>query len=179
MSDGALRTLGFATTAAGALIAGVGATIVWITIGFRGDVEGVLDSEFAGTDLAEGVAVLALAAATLVALLAVRRAGGRARAIAATAIVVFGIAIVLLASSAAIRAEDRAIDEAARTIATSTDISIDEAADRVRTEPDLALDVVTSGVVVSIAGGALVVLGGAMSLGWVRRAERTAAAPQM
>lgn len=177
MSDGSLRTLGFATTAAGALLAGIGATIVWISIGFHEDTRGVLDSDFTGTDLAEGVAVLVLAAATLIALLAVSRVRGRARTIAATAIVVFGVAIVLLAAWAAVRADDRAIDEAAHTIAAASELSVDEAAERIRTDPELALDVETSGVAVPIAGGVLVVLGGAMSVRWVRRDERLAAAP--
>jgi hypothetical protein len=174
MSDGSLRALGFATTAAGALIAGIGATIVWISIGFRSDVQGVLDSEFAGTDLAEGIAVLVLATGTLIALVAVRLARGRARASAATAIVILGVAIVLLPAWVAIRAEDRAIDEAAGVIAAASDIPADEAADRIRTEPELALDVETSGVAVPIAGGAIVVLGGAMFLRWLRRIERMA-----
>jgi hypothetical protein len=177
MSDGSLRALGFATTAVGALIAGIGATNVWISIGFRSDVHGVLDSEFAGTDFVEGIVVLVLAAATLVAVVAVRRARGRARAIAATAIVVFGVVIALLPAWAAIRADDRAIDDAAEAIAAASDIPADEAADRIRTEPELALDVVTSGVFVSIAGGVLVAVGGAMSLVWARRSERTTADP--
>jgi hypothetical protein len=175
MSAAPLRALGFGLTAAGALLAGATANDTWMRIGFRGDVGGVLDSEFAGTDLLEGIAVLVLAGATLVALLLVRRARMPLRLIAAAAILVFGIAMVLLPVWVALRAEDRALDETARTVAGSTGMSVDEAADLIRTEPDLAFEVDTSLLFLPIAGGGLVVLGGATSLVWVRRTLPTPA----
>jgi hypothetical protein len=173
MSSGKLRTLAFVLTAAGALIAGAGATTTWTSIGFRGDVQGVLDSEFVGTDLTEGIAVLVLSAATLVALLIARRAQDRVRRMAAIAIVVFGIAIVLLPTWVAIRAEDRAIDEAAEVVADTTGMSTEEAANLIRTNPDLAIEVSSGGVFIPIAGGVLVVLGGVLSVLAARGSERT------
>lgn len=172
MSSGVLRVVSFSLTAAGALIAGVGATTTWTTIGFRGDVQGRLDSDIVGTDMIEGVVVLALSAATLVALLVGRRAEEPVRRVAAIAIVVFGIAIVLLPTWVALRAEDRAIDEAARVVADTTGMSVEEAANLIQANPDLAIEVSSGGVFIPIAGGVLVALGGALSVLSVRRSER-------
>ena len=176
MSSGMLRAVSFSLTAAGALIAGVGATTTWTTIGFRGDVQGVLDSDIVGTDMVEGIVVLVLSAATLGALLIARKAQDPIRRVAAVAIVAFGIAIVLLPAWIAIRAEDRAIDEAAQVVADTTGMSTQEAANLIRTNPDLAIEVSSGGVFIPIAGGVLVVLGGAMSVLSVGRSDRTPAA---
>jgi hypothetical protein len=174
MSTLPLRPIGFAITAVGALVAGVATTLVWISIGFRGDAQGVLDSEFTGTDLAEGVAVLVLAAGTLVGLLVARRARTSSRLVPAVAIVVFGIAIVVLSVWVGVRAEDRAIDEAAEVVAGSTGMTVDQAAALIRTESDLAIDVTTN-VVVPLVGGALIALGGVTTVLWVRSDRATAA----
>jgi len=171
MSTAALRALGFAITAIGALVAGIATTFVWISVGFRGDAQGVLDSEFTGTDLTEGVAVLVLAGATLVCVVIPRRVRASARLIPAAAIVAFGIAVVVLSLWVGVRAEDRAIDEAARAVAASTGMSEEEAGQLIRTESGLAIDVTTN-VVAPVVGGALIVLGGATTVRWIRRSDR-------
>lgn len=176
MSTAALRALSFGLTAGGALLAGAIANDNWVSIGFRGDVEGVLDSEFTGTDLGEGIAVLVLAGATLVALLLVRRVRMPLRMVAAAAIIAFGLAIILLPAWVALSAEDRAIEETARMVAGSTGMSTKEASNLIRTEPDLAFHVDTSLLFLPITGGVLIVLGGATTVLWVRRSDRAPAA---
>lgn len=81
-----LRVAGFAVTAAGALVGGIGSTLVWPTAGRRQDVGGVLDLEFRGLDLIEGILTLLVAAATLAVLLSMRRLHGNGRVRAAIAL---------------------------------------------------------------------------------------------
>jgi len=177
MSNRTLQLVSFAITALGALVAGFATTLVWISIGFRSDASGVLDSDFTGTDLPEGKAVLALSAATLLALLLARRARTSARVVPAVVIVGIGLAVVLLSMWVGVRAEDRAIDDAARVLAGSTGLSVDRAAELIRTRSDLGIDVATGGVVPAIVGGGLIVLGGVTTVVWVRRSDRSPAVP--
>ena len=77
-----LRVAGFALAATGALLAGIGSTLVWTTAGLRQDARGVLDLDFRGLDLVEGILSLVVAAASLAVLLAMPRLHrtGRVRA---------------------------------------------------------------------------------------------------
>jgi len=172
VSDGvAARVWGFAFTAAGALVGGFGTSIVWTTVGLTEDAKGVLDSGSVGLDLAEGIAVLILSALTLVLLMITRRVAGRSRVWAAVALVIVGAAIMALAGWASLRAEDHAVEDMARGLSAATGLTVEEAAELIRTEPELAVRVLTDGVWVSAAGGALVLLGGATTLAWARRPD--------
>jgi hypothetical protein len=75
----------------------------------------------------------------------------------------------LIAPWVAFRAEDRAVDEVAQVVARSAGITVEEAAARVHTDPGLAVRTNTSGVWPSVAGGALVTLGGVTTLPWTSR----------
>lgn len=169
---------GFALVALGALLAGSGTALVWTTAGMRQDAQGLLDLEFRGLDLAEGVATLGIAGATLVALLILPRLGGRARARGAIGLVVAGVALVALPLWVTLRAEDRAIEEIARVVADVGGLPIAEATDLVRSDPDLAVRAETSGVWPSVAGGALVLVGAGTTLAQARRAGREPPAPE-
>jgi hypothetical protein len=164
-----LRVAGFALTAAGALLAGIGSTLVWTTAGLRQDARGVLDLEFRGLDLIEGILTLVVAAATLAVLIALRRLHGKARIRGAVGLLVAGVVLVALPVSVALRAEDLATEEMARVVASTGGLTEQEAIQLVRTDPDLAVRGDTSGVWASIAGGALVVAGAAVNLAWARR----------
>jgi hypothetical protein len=166
-----LRVAGFALTAAGALLAGVGSTLVWTTAGLRQDTRGVLDLEFRGLDLVEGIVALVVAGSTLAGLVALRRLRERGRVRGAVALLVAGAVLIALPAWVAIRAEDRATEEMARVVASTGGLTQEEALQLVRTDPDLGVDAETSGVRISIAGGVLVVIGAAVTLVWARRRD--------
>ena len=172
-----LRVAGFALTVAGALVAGIGTTLVWTSTGLRTDLRGVLDVEFRGIDLVEGIVALVVAVVALAGLPLVRRLRGDARPRVAIGLLLAGAALVALPAWVALRAEERAIDEVARVVAETAGVTIEEATDRVRTNPDLAVRAETASVWPSIAGGALVVLGAGTIVAWARRARRGAEEP--
>jgi hypothetical protein len=171
-----LRVAGFVLTAAGALLAGIGSTLVWTTAGLRQDTQGVLDLEFRGLDMVEGIVALVVAGATLAGLVALRRLREMGRVRGAVALLVAGAVLVVLPAWVALRAEDRAIEEMARVVASTGGLTQEEALQLVRTDPDLAVDAETSSVWLSIAGGVLVVIGAAVTLVWARRRDEPLAA---
>jgi hypothetical protein len=166
-----LRVAGFALTAAGALLAGMGTTLVWTSAGLGQRARGVLDIEFRGLDLAEGFVALTVAFATLAGLAMVRRLRGSGRVRGAIALLVAGVVLVALPVWVAVRAEDRAIEDVARVVAHTGGLTIEEATDLVRRDPRLAVHSETSGVWLSIAGGSLVIIGAVTELAWARRAD--------
>jgi hypothetical protein len=161
----------FALTVGGALLAAGWTTMTWTSSGLRRDLRGLLDLEFRGLDLPEGIAALVVSGLTLALFLDVRRRrdnpGVRAIVLLAT-----GLALVALPAWVAFRAEDRAVDEVAQVVARSAGIPIEEAVQRVQTDPDLAVRTDSSGVWPSIAAGVLVTLGGVTTLLWIGRRPR-------
>ena len=104
----ATRLWGFLCLAAGALLAGLGATLDWAVVGFPQDVKGSLDVAVKGTDVWEGKVVLAASVLALVVLLTlrvVRRT--QTRRILAFGIVTLGALVLALALSIAIRPDAR------------------------------------------------------------------------
>jgi hypothetical protein len=170
-------TAGFALTIVGAVLAAVATTTTWIATGLRRDLRGILDLEFRGLDLVEGIAALVVAAITLIGLVLLRRFRGRARVGIAVSVLACGLVLVALPIWVAVRAEDRAIDEIARVVAGSSGSTIEEATRRVRTDPDLAVRAEAT-VWLPIVSGMLVVLGaGATSASSVRATRETSADP--
>lgn len=168
---------GFALTIAGAVLAAVATTTTWIATGLRRDVRGILDLEFRGLDLVEGIVTLVVAAVALIGLVLVRRFRGSARVGIAVGVVACGLVLVALPVWVAVRAEDRAVDEIARVVAASSGSTIEEATERVRTDPDLAVRSETT-VWLPIVSGLLVVLGaGATLTSSVRTAREAHGAP--
>lgn len=158
-----LTAAGFALTIAGAVLAAVATTTTWIATGLRRDLRGLLDLEFRGLDVVEGIAALVVAAVTLIGLVLLRRLRGSARVGIAVSLVACGVVLVALPVWVASRAEDRAVDEIARVVAGSSGSTIEEATRRVRTDPDLAVRT-EANVWLPIVSGALVVLGAAATL---------------
>lgn len=168
---------GFALTIAGAVLAAVATTTTWIATGLRRDLRGILDLEFRGLDLVEGIVALVVAAVALVGLVLVRRFRGSARVGTAVGVFACGIVLVALPVWVAVRAEDRAVDEIARVVAASSGSTIEEATERVRTDPDLAVRA-ESTVWLPIVSGVLVVLGaGATVTSSVRTARQAPGDP--
>ncbi len=132
------------------------------------DLRGILDLEFRGLDLVQGIAALIVSGLTLAIFVIVRRGRGDTR-ILAVVLLLSGVALVALPAWVALRAEDRAVEEVAQVVALSAGISVEEATERVRTEPDLAVRTDTTGVWPSIAAGVLVTIGGVTTLSWIGR----------
>ena len=153
-----LTAAGYAMTIAGAVLAAVATTTTWVSTGLRRDLRGVLDLEFRGLDLVEGVAALVMAGAALSGLVLVRRLRGSPRIGIAVSLLACGVVLVALPVWVAVRAEDRAVEEIARVVAGSAGITIEEATRRVRTDPGLAVRTEVQ-VWLPIVSGALVVLG--------------------
>ena len=152
----------------GALLAAGWTTAVWVRTGLSSDLRGILDLEFRGLDLAQGVAALIVSGLALALFVIVRRGRGDTR-ILAVVLLLSGVALVALPAWVALRAEDRAVEEVAQVVALSAGISVEEATERVRTEPDLAVRTDTTGVWPSIAAGVLVTIGGVTTLSWIGR----------
>ena len=153
------RTASFALTAVGALLAAVGTTLTWTSTGLRRDLRGLLDLEYRGLDLAEGIVALVISVMALALLAYVRRHRDRHR-LPSIGLLLAGLLLVALPAWAALRAEDRAVDEIVDVVARSAGISKEEATLRVRTDPDLSVRTDSTGAWPSIAGGVLVTLGG-------------------
>ena len=151
----------------GGLLAAGWTTAVWVRTGLESDLQGVLDLEFRGLDLAQGVAALIVSGLALALFVAMRRLRSDTRFLAVV-LLVSGVALVALPAWVALRAEDRAVDEVARVVALSAGIPMEEATTRVRTDPDLAVRTDTSGVWPSIAAGVLVARG-AVTVVWTGR----------
>jgi hypothetical protein len=171
-----LRVAGFAVTAAGALLAGMGTTLVWTSAGLLQDAKGVLDIEFRGLDLSEGIVAFVVAGVTLIGLVAVRRLHGGGRIRGAIGLLVAGVLLLAMPMWVALQAEDRAVEEVAQVVADARDLTVVEATDLVRTDPALEVRSETSGVWLSVAGGLLVVVGAGITLAWARRRDEPPAA---
>ncbi len=172
-----LRTAGLALMIAGAVLAAVATTTTWIATGLRRDLRGILDLEFRGLDLVEGIVALVVAAVTLVGLVLLHRLRGSARVGIAVSLVACGVMLIALPVWVAVRAEDRAVEEIARVVAGSSGSTIEEATRRVRTDPDLAVRAEAS-VWLPIVSGVLVVLGaGAILTSSVRTAREGSGDP--
>ncbi|MCD6021308.1 MAG: hypothetical protein K0R20_1018 [Actinomycetia bacterium] len=168
-----LTAAGFALTIAGAVLAAVATTTTWIATGLRMDLRGLLDLEFRGLDLVEGVVALVVAAITLIGLVLLRRLRGNARVGIAMSLVACGVMLVALPVWVAVRAEGRAVEEIARVVAGSSGSTIEEATRRVRIDPDFAVRTEAS-VWLPIVSGAVVVLGAGAALTSIVRAARDA-----
>jgi hypothetical protein len=174
----ALRLAGFLCIAAGAVTMGVGATREWAAVGFPVDLEGAADVSVHGTDIWEGKVLLLAAAAALFAMLAMRLATRPAtRRALAVLIVVLGLAGATLPLLAAARPEDRfggteGIDLLAEHIAAAVGQPEDVVRAQLEEQFARALRVdLAPGLWITAIGGALLVVGGVLSLAWVRRRE--------
>jgi hypothetical protein len=169
-ADGGSRTLAFALCAGGALLAGIGATLPWTTVGLVADQRGVLDETFHGIDLTAGLVVLVVAIVVLGMLFAMRLVAARGRRLLALGLLVAGLAIVTAALLAALSAGDRAVAEMARAAADTGGLTKAEAEELIRTNPDLAVHSdLGIGLWLSAIGGVLVVVGSVANAAWARR----------
>ncbi len=173
-----LRVAGSVLTIVGALPAGIGSTLAWTTAGLRLDTQGVLDLEFRGLDLVGGIIALVVAGLTLGGVAFFRRATGRAREGLGVGLLYAGVVIMAMPLSVAIRAEERAVEGMAKVAARTGGLTIEEATELVREDPSLAVrSELGPGIWLTIAGGALVIVGTAANLAWTRRRQPAAVEP--
>ena len=172
----ATRLWGFLCLVAGALLAGLGATLDWAVVGFPEDPSGALDVAVKGTDVWEGKVVIVAGVLALLVMLAARLVlRTQARRILAFGIATLGALVLALALSVAIRPDPRfgsseGLDEIATNLADQ--LGEDPQAIRAQLEQEFADQIQVDlgiGVWVAAAGGIPIDIGGALSLAWVRR----------
>ncbi len=175
-----LRLAGFAASALGGLLTGLGALLTWATVGLRLDTSGALDSPVHGVDVWEGFVVLGAGVVMLVAVAAMRAVGsaGARRALAGAILAAAAVALVLGVLDLS-RAETRfgasreTLDAQARKLATALGAPYEEI--RLRLEREYSRLVVVDvgpGLFAAVAGGALGSLGGGLGMAWVARGLR-------
>ncbi|HEX5950307.1 MAG TPA: hypothetical protein VFZ96_04850 [Actinomycetota bacterium] len=179
-----IRLSGFLFLVVGAVVAGLGALLGWAILGFPGDEQGTLDVAVKGVDVWEGKVVLACAVLALVGMLALRLVlGTETRRALAFGIASLGALVIALALSVAMRADARfggseGLDEMASALAER--LGQDPAAIRAELSEQvgdqLRVDL-GPGVAVAVVGGALIDVGGALSLLWVKQQAATSVAP--
>ena len=171
---GPLRLVGFACTAVGALLVGLGATMDWATVHVPG-VTGTPIPPFKGIDVWEGkvelLASISILVLVIVSRLLAGRTAGRATAVIILVLSVGGSA---LAASDLVRADTRfraddGLERMARSVSAQLGLPFEEVLAQLRrVAPDLEIRA-ASGVDVTIAGGVLAALGGILSFAWASR----------
>jgi hypothetical protein len=173
-----LRLAGFFATATGAALAGLGALVDWITVGFPGDVEGVADVHVRGTDVWEGKLVLAVAVGCLIALIIMRvTASPSARSaiaggIAAGGVIVIALAAVDLSGATGRFGGSAGLADIAQAVADRLGQPVDRVRALLEQNFGATLRVDTEiGLWLSLLGGLLLVAAGGLSLALARRVE--------
>jgi hypothetical protein len=173
----ALRRAGFIVTVAGALLTGLGSLIAWAQVGIEGVPLDVISPTHLGVDLIEGKITIGLAVVAVVCVLLARVGREGARAWAATVVFVAGIGILLTSGEIALFGSDRLEAEAVDHLRAAAGEQADDRFidDIVR----LVESRLGSGVWLTMAGGAVVTVGGTLAMAWARRvlASRDAGAP--
>lgn len=169
-----LRVAGFLVTAAGALLAGVGATLIWVTVGI--EVAEGIDTVTRGIDVWDGVVVLVCAVLTLIAVLATRMATSpRVRRAGATLVIAAGFVALSVSAAFVLTASTRfePVDDDTLIAAIARAAGIPE--DQVRATVQDTLDEVGAftrigpGPFLAIIGGLTGVIGGVLVLSWAGR----------
>ncbi|MGZ4153590.1 MAG: Trp biosynthesis-associated membrane protein [Actinomycetota bacterium] len=179
-----LRLLGFLVLVLGALLAGLGATLTWATVGFPNDSRHVADVAVKGIDVWEGVVVLAIAAAALVGLIVMRIAAsaavrlGIAVALTVGGLAVTGLAVLDLATSRDRFGGGNELDRIARKMADVLGQPVEAVRTLLERNFGAALRVeIGPGLWMALAGGVLLVVAGVLSFLWSRDRSRALAMP--
>jgi Tryptophan-associated transmembrane protein (Trp_oprn_chp) len=173
-----LRLVGFLVLVAGAVLAGIGATRLWATIGFVADTEGAADVSIYGTDIWEGKVVLLIAGMALVAMIVMRLAiSGALRRSLGLMLVLLGLVCATLPALAVVRADARfgggeGLDRMAGVLSARLELPEDVIREQLAEQFQRDLRVqIGPGLWLSLAGGVLIVAGGALGLAWARTRE--------
>jgi len=173
-----LRVAGFLITALGALLAGVGATLTWVTVGI--EVAGSVSTPTRGIDVWDGQVVLACAVVMLIAVLVTRMAASSTvRRAAAILVIVVGFVALAIGTGFVVTATSRfePIEDDALASAISESSGVPE--DQVRATLEASIEElgaftrVGAGPYLAIAGGLAGVIGGVLVLAWTMRPDET------
>jgi hypothetical protein len=171
---GPLRLVGFACTAIGAMLVGLGATMDWATVHVSG-VTGTPIPPFKGIDVWEGKVELLTGITILVLVIVSRLLAGRTAA-RATAVIIIALSVgtAALAASDLVRADTRfraddGLEQIARSVSAQLGLPFEEVlAQLKRVAPELEIRA-ASGIDVTIAGGVLAALSGVLGFAWASR----------
>ena len=169
-----LRAVGFVLAALGGLLAGLGTLLVWIEASLD-DFPPGLSPTYLGVDLPDGLVVLALALAIVVAVLASRVGhGAHARRGAGVVVIIASFIVIGVAGAAIVTATARfaptVIDDILAIVAPNG------ASPEQRAAIDELVDVrVGIGAWISLLGGVLALVGGVLTLAWATATAATAA----
>jgi apolipoprotein N-acyltransferase len=173
-SASGLRSAGFIVTVLGALLAGVGAALTWVTVGI--ETVDALDTVTKGLDVWDGIVVLVCAVAMLVGVLASRLvSSGSARRGFGALVIAAGFVALSVAGAFVMTATTRfdpvdddrlvaAIAEAAGVPPSEVQASIDETLGELG-----AFTRIGPGPYLAIAGGLAGAIGGVLVLAWASR----------
>jgi hypothetical protein len=171
---GPLRLVGFACTAVGALLVGLGATMDWATVHASG-VTGTPIPPFKGVDVWEGKIELLTGITILVLVIVSRLLAGRTAARATAAIIlVLSVGAGALAASDLARADTRfraddGLERIARSVSAQLGLpfgSVLAQMKRIAFQLEIRA---AAGLYVTIAGGALAAIGGILGFLWASR----------
>ena len=165
-----LRVTGFMFTVAGALLAGVSARMLWVTVGIRG--AEAVSPDYRGAELADGRIVLATALVMLTAVLVSRLLHTPASRKAAAAVVI-AAAVVCLAVAGAflVTASTRFEPFENRALAEALHVSVTELEAMLAAQGVVGFTDVGVGPYLALFGGVLGLVGGVLVLAWASRAE--------
>jgi hypothetical protein len=176
-----LRLAGFALTAGGALLMGIGSVLTWVTVGIADQFS--VQTVSPGTDLSGGVITLVCAVVVLVLVVVSRFVPGTVRRWISVVVIVAGAVASAVAGYFIWAApthyspvDDQRLVDA---IATATGRPVDD----VRTALAQIIDKlggythVGPGPWLVLIAGVLVIAGGVLTLLWSERLQRTATAP--
>jgi hypothetical protein len=176
---GPLRLVGFACTAIGALLVGLGATVDWATVHVPG-VTGTPIPPFKGVDVWEGKVELLTGITILVLVIVSRLLAGRTAARATAAIIlVLGVGAGALAASDLARADTRfraddGLERLARSVSVQLGLPFGSVLDQMK-RIAFQLEIrAAAGLYVTIAGGALAAVGGILGFVWASRRPEVA-----
>ena len=167
-----LRLAGFAATASGALLLGIGSRLLWVTVGF-GDVPGS-ESTYRGAELGAGKVALGSAILILIAVLAARAVSARWRAWFAVAIIVVAAIPTVLAAWFVVSAADHYSPINDDKLVDALAAIEKRTPEEVRAALSKVLDTlggythIGTGPWLVILGGALAIVGGVLTLRWAR-----------
>jgi hypothetical protein len=176
---GPLRLVGFACTAIGALLVGLGATMDWATVHVPG-VTGTPIPPFKGVDVWEGKVELLTGITILVLVIVSRLLAGRTAARATAAIIlVLSVGAGALAASDLARADTRfraddGLERLARSVSVQLGLPFGSVLDQMK-RIAFQLEIrAAAGLYVTIAGGALAAVGGILGFVWASRRPEVA-----
>lgn len=166
-----LRSAGFVCAAVGALLAGVGGLLPWVTTALSG-VPSELSPTYVGIDLPDGIVVMALAVVMLVATLMTRAGTGNvARRGMATVVIVSSFLVVGVAGASIVTADGRFKSTAVDDVV--DDFTPQEATGEQRARIEDLLELrIGPGPWLALLGGAIGAVGGVLTLAWASPSAR-------